>query len=526
MSKIWNFIKKKKVLFIIIAVILIAAVVVTCVFVKKSQSKDTGFTYTRTVTLSKGSLQDTIVASGTIESRNTSTVTASGNAQVSKINYSVGDYVEEGDVIIELDKTSINKQISKAQKSVNESYERLEDSYNSAVSSKDEIWSNWNASSKTLASAETAYKDAKSKVESYEEAYNQAYAQYKEETEALLSVDGCTITNGNPINCGETDAYTTAKSEMEKALSNLNTIKSTTNYETLKKEYETALSNNNNLYSQLSSANSKVADAYESLEEGVSSDNLSDLYDSLEDYELTAKTTGQITSMNAVVGSGVNGTLATIQDTSKLKISLTIDEYDIFSVALGQKALIETDASDNIYEGEVSQISPVASGGMGSSGFEIEVKVTSEDVSKLLIGMSAEVTIIITESEENFTVPVDAVESRMDGTKVIYVEDENGEFYEVSVTTGNDNGYYIEIFGDELYEGMKVRASANADEAMVMEFSDEAISEEGFSFGFGGVMPSGGGDFSGGGGNAPSGGGDMPSGGGGGNMPSGGFGGN
>lgn len=47
---------------------------------------------------------------------------------------------------------------------------------------------------------------------------------------------------------------------------------------------------------------------------------------------------------------------------------------------------------------------------MGSSGgFEIEVQVTSEDVSKLLIGMNAEVTIIIDSSSENFNVPIDAL---------------------------------------------------------------------------------------------------------------------
>ena len=83
------------------------------------------------------------------------------------------------------------------------------------------------------------------------------------------------------------------------------------------------------------------------------------------------------------------------------------------------KASIKTDASEKTYEGEVSQISPVASSSMGSSGgFEIEVKVTSQDVKELLIGMNAEVTIIISKSNENFNVPIDAVEEKEDGTKI------------------------------------------------------------------------------------------------------------
>jgi len=513
MKKLKNLTKGKKILLGVIIIVLVVAIVITAVVIKKKNTAGTTMpTYTRTVTLGYSNLQETIVASGTIESQNTSTVSANGNYQVSKINYSVGDYVKEGDVIIELDKTSVNKQITKLQKQVSDSEERLQDNYDDAVSSKDSIWSNWYDSKSTLDSAESAYNDAVAKVKNCQTAYDVALKAYNAEAERLIAA-GCTIKNRQvDQSCTVSNTLADLAKALENAESNLNTVKTAENYDELKKAYESASTKYNELTNQLNSANSKVSDTYDELSDGVENDQLEDLYDSLEDYELTAKSSGQITSLNAVLGSSANGTLATIQDTSKLKISLTIDEYDIFKVELGQKATIETDASDIVYEGVVSQISPVATGSMGSSGFEIEVEVTSEDVSKLLIGMFAEVTIIINEMDNNFSVPIDAVETKDNGISVIYVENEAGEFEEVEVTTGENNGYYIEIFGDTLKEGMKVRASANADEAQINMVEDEENSEmSGFNFG-----------QMGGGGNMPQGGGDFPSGGGGGNPPSGG----
>jgi len=512
--------KKKKIFIILIVIVLVVAIAIGIVIKKRDvKEENESLAYTRTVTLSYSKLQETIVSSGTIESQNTSTVTANTNAQVAKINYGIGDYVNEGDVIIELDKTSISKQISKIENNISDQVDTLQNNYDNAVISKDEIWNTWSDTSNSLKTATSAYNEASIKVAGYQSIYNTAYGNYQTAVEKLLT-DGCVISSqtNNVSNCvgfdNDIETFSNAVSALKEAENNLNTIKSVTNYESLKKEYESLLTSYNNLTNQLSNANSKVSDTKDALDEGVNNDTLNDLYDSLDDYKLTAKTSGQITSMNAVVGSNPNGSLATIQDTSKLKISLTIDEYDIFKVELGQKALIETDASDIVYEGVVSQISPVASGGMGSSGFEVEVEVTSEDVSKLLIGMSSEVTIIVDQLEENFSVPTDAVETRDDGTSAIYVQDENGDFYEVYVTLGNTSGYYVEIFGDELKEGMKVRASADPEEAKVnisSEISEDDFSN--FSFGnFGGNMPSGG--FSG----------DMPSGGFSGNMPSGGTG--
>lgn len=211
--------------------------------------------------------------------------------------------------------------------------------------------------------------------------------------------------------------------------------------------------------------------------------------------------------MNATVGSAIEGTAATIQDTDSLKISITIAEYDIDSVSEGMHAVITSDVIDGETNGALTQISPTASGGGSSSStFSAEVTVDDEN-SGLLIGTNAKVQIIQSTTEDVFTVPLDAIEEKEDGTSVIYVQsgEENGEpvFEEVQVVVGATNDYYAEVSGVDLEEGMIVRASASLEEA-----TEEVTTPSDMMMGGGEVVIA-----------APAdGGGAMPSGGGGGNM--------
>lgn len=67
----------------------------------QEQHQDTAFI--RTTTLRKTSLEDSISSTGLVASNNVSNVTTNLNAAVKSVEVSVGDYVEEGDVIVTLD---------------------------------------------------------------------------------------------------------------------------------------------------------------------------------------------------------------------------------------------------------------------------------------------------------------------------------------------------------------------------------------------------------------------------------------
>ena len=99
-----------------------------------------------------------------------------------------------------------------------------------------------------------------------------------------------------------------------------------------------------------------------------------------------------------------------------------------------------------------------------SGSFGATVTVNGQD-SGLLIGISAKVEIVISEKDDVFTVPRDAVGTNEDGTTYV-LRRTGGEgtdmtFEEVAVTEGDTNDYYVEITGDDLHEGDIIRATAD-----------------------------------------------------------------
>ena len=284
--------------------------------------------------------------------------------------------------------------------------------------------------------------------------------------------------------------------EKQKALSDAqNTVGLTglqTAYQQAQAAYEQAQTAYDQAVKNQETAQETCDDALESYNKSGESDELADLQEQLEQCTLTAETSGKVTAVNATVGSMIEGAAATIQNTESLKVAITIPEYDIESVKVGMTARITSDVTDKEVNGTLSQISPTATGGgSSSSSFAAEVTVDDAD-SGLLIGTNAKVEIILSTTEDVFTVPLDAIGENEAGESVIYVQtgEENGEpvFEEMAVTVGEENDYYAQISGAELEEGLVVRASADTDEAteeldmgtmMPGEMSGMAPAEEG-----------------------------------------------
>src|SRR5699024_806080 len=148
---------------------------------------------------------------------------------------------------------------------------------------------------------------------------------------------------------------------------------------------------------------------------------------------------------------------------------ITITENDIESVKVGMTARITSDVTDKEVNGTLTQISPTATGGGSSSGsFAAEVTINDAD-SGLLIGTNAKVEIILSTTEDVFSVPLDAIGENEAGESVIYVQtgETDGEpvLEEMVGTVGEQNDYYAQSSGAELEEGMVVRAAADESEA-------------------------------------------------------------
>lgn len=521
----------------------------------------------RTTRLEKTTLSESITVTGTVESGSVANVTTSLSYPVKEIFVQVGDTVSEGDVICTLDSSDLEEQLAKWQEALAESretaqknYDKAVESYNSAAAKQTEAYNAYASAASALETARnTEYLNAANSVSSYQSAYDAALTAEQEAGAALnnantalsaaqaacdaaqaaLDADSANpelqaardnaaaaLTAAQNTAAAAQSDYTAKSAARQAAEDALKTAKANSGYDALYQAYAAAdqawlqaRSTYETATETLRQAKENMETAAENLENAGTSDEIEELEEQIADCTITAGASGTITTLNATVGSAAGGgtsntALAVIQNTDDLKVSITIDEDDIKSVAVGQQAIIKSDATgDTEIAGTVSQLSLTSGstgstqGGTGSSGFGAEVTVTGKD-SGLLIGLSAKVEIILSQVTDVYAVPYDAVGTDENGGSVVYARSGGEtEFTAIPVKTGMETDYYIEISGEGLSDGMEVKTSANDTATAAAGADDAQQSGENamFSMDMGGGMP--GGDMPGGGG------GGMPSGG-------------
>ena len=233
---------------------------------------------------------------------------------------------------------------------------------------------------------------------------------------------------------------------------------------------------------QFASANGAYFDALDdyndALTNGVDNDTLSDLQEQLADCTIKATASGTITELDATVGARItNGTVAVISDINHLQVSVMIDQYDIMKIAVGMKAEVTSDVVEGAtFSATVISKSPVSTG----KGYEV-VCALDDATDRLLIGMDAKVSILISQEDGVLLVPIDAVGTDDAGNRVVYVQQSDGSFSPVTVTTGDSSDYYIVVSGEGIGEGTVIRASADASQAEVTETAG-AENSSGMSF--------------------------------------------
>ncbi len=479
---------------------------------KQKEAETPVYEFIRTVTLEKGSLEDVVTCTGTVASGNTSTVTYSSGMgysvpKVKEVNVAVGDLVNEGDVIVTLDTESIQKSIDdeiermnktrdkakeayddavEAYEDANDAYEDYEDDYYDAKREYNSAKSDYNTAKNSIASFQAAYNTALSEYEAAGKAYNRVMKtvpdilkpkKQSEETEEdegqqnLEEIPSLQIEEELEVSPEEQEALnkylkatqdlTEASELLERAKANCNYTYYEEMYNAKKKIFDAMESPLDQLEMKLKSAEKARDSAKEAYEDSLeSSDILEDLYEDLDECSLKAETSGKVTALNVSVGDTPAGVIATIQDTDSLIIKITIAEADINDVSLGMTCHITSDATEGNIRGRLTQIDPVSSQG---GVFGAEVTVLDENTG-LLVGMNASVDIVLSSTDNCFTVPYDAVGTDENGSFIYRStggEGVNMIFEQVYVTTGEQNDYYIEISGANLKEGDIIRASAD-----------------------------------------------------------------
>ena len=445
----------------------------------------------RTTTLQKTTLTDSVSVNGTVASGTTASVTASESVKtykVTSVNVAVGDTVTQGQVIATLDTSDVEKQIESAQESYSDSVEQAQTTYDQSVEDQatnlaqaqkdlDKAQQNYDTLGLTdrynsMVNPDTAGMTIRELVEYY-------YGLFAEEIAGLENtVANLQIQLTQAQNAGDGDRAQEVQGQLTDYQNRLSIAKAQCSipelglqgFDTIKQYYSTieqyrqALEQAQQAYDSAATSSSRQVDTAETQLEQASrtSDTLSDLQTTLENCTLTATMDGTITELNATVGSVCSGTVATIQDLSSLTVEVTIPASSVSKLSTGMQCNITSDATGGTaISGTLTRIDPVAD---ENGSFGATVSVNGSD-SGLLIGISAQVEIIVQQEDNVFTVPRDAIGTREDGSTYV-LRRTGGEgvdmtFEEVDVTTGSANDYYIEISGDSLAEGDVIRSSAD-----------------------------------------------------------------
>ena len=162
--------------------------------------------------------------------------------------------------------------------------------------------------------------------------------------------------------------------------------------------------------------------------------------------------------VSSILNMGANASLVmTLGDIEKVFVRGKVDEADIGRVRLGQPAKITTETfRDRVFDGRVTQISPIGMEKDNVTTFEVEVSIDNPG-KELKANMTANAEIILEEFANSLLVPEAAIvyDAKKDAfVDVVDPAGKNGR-RRVSVKVGVGNGTRMQVV-DGVKEGDKV----------------------------------------------------------------------
>lgn len=380
---------KKKILFGGLILLLLAGFGAT----KMVSLKNASVPMLSTHTLAKGTVQQSISATGTVSGSDSAEITSNLNFEFIKINVKEGDIVKKGDILGVLDSKVLQDDYNIAIKELEISKAQLEEQKNSAQLAVQERQSDYN--------------EAKRQNEIAKQLYQQGGISKDELTQSDLMLEKATF------------ALNSAKDALNRA----------------------------------SSGGSAA------LGIDIKKEMISTKKDNLEKANIISPIDGTVTRVNAKIGR-----IPTAQDQARamfivenlndLIMRVSISEYDIGHIKVGQKVVISSDVlRGETIDGEVSRIAPTGEVVQGANSREmripIEIKITNKG--KIIAGVNAKAEIIIEKKENVLTVPRESVLEE-NGEKFILLGNEK-TIKKVKVETGVESITDVELLSSEIKEG-------------------------------------------------------------------------
>ena len=434
---------------------------------KKNISAAAAAAAVKTGLVTRKNITSTLNASGTISPKDTYTITSMVDGEVIESFFEEGDTVEKGQVLYQIDTTSVQSKLSSAEHSLT----RAQNKYDDAASELAKAQSKY--SGNTYKSTRSGYIKELYVQEGDRVSNNTQLADIYDDSVMVIRVPFLNI-EAAQVGAGSIAVLTmadtleqvqgtvTAVSQMDEALSGGRVVRYITvevanpgglmpelsatvevngfrsvedgNFSAKVQtvlaadlsssvEIESVLVHEGDrvekgtpVFKMTADTAKKLLDGYTdsvdsaefSLENARSS--LDSTQDNFNNYTITAPIAGRVVTKNTKVGDKLqNGNSATqmavIYDMSTVTFQMNIDELDILSVKVGQKVNITADAFEGTaFTGKVTNVSMEGSSSNGVTYYP--VTVTLDDYGNLLPGMNVEGEIVSGDLEENTVVYV------------------------------------------------------------------------------------------------------------------------
>lgn len=171
---------------------------------------------------------------------------------------------------------------------------------------------------------------------------------------------------------------------------------------------------------------------------------------SVYDTKITAPFSGVITAVNGVVGQTVGGTQSgasgfiNIADPESVVLISSFDEEDIAKIKTGQPIKAELTALGATLDGQVTYVSPVAKVDQnGTATYEVRSSFVPKNYT-VLDGMGASIKFITKQVDKAVVVPNKAIKM-VDGKSVVSYYDDKKVIVTKAVTTGFTDGKSVAV---------------------------------------------------------------------------------
>ena len=454
----------------------------------------------------KGSIQETVTASGTVALEDETNIYGEADGyKIKKFLVEEGDTVKAGQNVVEYDvkdtKTDLESKIRDAKRNIENGklaleaivtpktqaeITKLENAVFTQQKAISDAQTTYNTYATKLSAQQTTIDNAKRDIDTANRDLSQAQsdltqAQKDESTyKQLLSAGG--------VSQSEYDNYANALEKAQNTYENAKTsvTKAQATYTDAKNSYNDLVKERDNKKLEITSAQKALTQAQQEL--AAAKDPLSDeatkikydqqvltnkgLEDSLSDLEedlndlvqyATTPVDGKVTEIPVDENSLVVDKIANLNN---LIVNANIEEYDAPQVKLGQTVTMTSDGLDGkTYTGKVTKISTSASDTSTNSGTEtvvpIEISVDNPD-GVLKPGFNLDLEIMVVDKNDVLTVSTNAVaKDGKENTQYVY-KVENDKLVKTTVETGDEGDSTVEITSG-LKEGDQIIFSNSED---------------------------------------------------------------